>query len=130
MDPQSHAMNGQKGGNQPRIDSYKFGYIVIDGRAYTSDVIILPTGIKPNWWREDGHLLKPVDLGSVLEAKPKYLIIGQGAYARMQVSWEVLACLKEAGIKPICLPTAKAVGAYNERAERGENVAAALHLTC
>ena len=49
----------------PRIDTYVFGRIEIDGCTYTSDVIILPTGVRDNWWRDEGHKLKPGDLKQV-----------------------------------------------------------------
>ena len=114
----------------PRIGSYSFGRVEIDGRAFTSDVIILPTGVRANWWRDEGHLLKPEDLTDVLKALPEVLVIGEGANGLMKVSGETHACLSDAGIEAICLPTAQAVEAYNERAALGEMVAAALHLTC
>lgn len=115
---------------QPYIDAYQFGSIEIDGYAYTSDVIILPTEVKSKWWREQGHNLKPADLTEVIEASPDVLVIGQGANGYLQVSHEALAELAKAGIEAVCLHTDEAVGAYNERSERGEKVAAALHLTC
>jgi hypothetical protein len=115
---------------QFKIDSYKFGRIEIDGQTYTDDVIILPDGVRDGWWREEGHRLNVNDLSSVLEASPATLVVGQGAYGRMAVPKETIASLEEAGIKTICAPTAQAVEMYNERSRRGENVAAALHLTC
>ena len=114
----------------PRVGSYSFGRIEIDGRTFTSDVIILPTGVKANWWRDAGHLLKPEDLTDVLKASPEVLVIGEGASGLMKVAGETHAWLTDAGIEAICLPTAQAVEVYNERAARGEKVAAALHLTC
>ena len=115
---------------QPRIDSYEFGRIQIDGQTYTSDVIILPTGVRDNWWRDEGHTLKPADLSPVLEASPEVLVVGQGAHGMMRVSNESLSCLQTAGIEVVCGPTKRAAEIYNERVRRGEPVAAALHLTC
>lgn len=114
----------------PRIGSYSFGAIEVDGKPFTSDVIILPRAVRSNWWRGEGHLLRPEDLAEVLEASPEVLVIGQGADGLMKVASETYTCLNEAGIEVVCLPTAQAVEAYNERAARGEKVAAALHLTC
>ena len=114
----------------PRIGEYRFGSIEIDGQTFSSDVIILPTQVHGNWWRGEGHLLKPADLTKVLEASPDVVIIGQGASGLMKVAPETHTCLMEAGIDVLCMPTAQAVEAYNERAARRENVAAALHLTC
>ena len=46
-----------------RIERYSFGIIVIDGKTYTDDLIILPDGkiLKP-WWRQQGHQLTMDDL--------------------------------------------------------------------
>lgn len=114
----------------PRIGSYRFGQIEIDGQTYTTDVIILPAEVSGKWWRDEGHLVKPDDLTDVLEASPDVLVIGQGANGLMKIAPETLARLSEEGIEAVCLPTAPAVEAYNEKAAQGENVAAALHLTC
>jgi hypothetical protein len=115
---------------QPRIGVYEFGRIEIDGRTYTSDVIILPTGVRANWWRDEGHALKPEDLRDVLDASPDVLVIAQGAHGCMRVAGETLACLREAGIEAVCAPTEQAVKVYNERCKSDQRVAAALHLTC
>ena len=119
-----------KRSRQPKIGAYEFGRIEIDGQTYTSDVIVLPTGVSSNWRRDEGHTLKPADLSAVLEASPEVLVVGQGAYGAMRVTDETLASLKDAGIEAVCTPTAQAAEIYNERTQRGEAVAAALHLTC
>ena len=123
-------MMGHEMAGQPRIGGYGFGSIEIDGQTYTSDVIILPTEVRGDWWRDEGHTLVPGDLADVLDASPEVLVVGQGAHGYMKVTDETLACLKHAGIEAVCMPTARAVDVYNERAQRGERVAAALHLTC
>jgi hypothetical protein len=115
---------------QPHINTYSFGRIDIDGRTYTADVIILPGQVQADWWREQGHVLKPADLPAVLEAKPQVLVIGQGAYGRMQVPAATLAWLQEAGIEVVCEETPQAVEAYNERCKGSRKIAAAMHLTC
>ena len=115
--------------SKPKIDSYRFGRIMIDGEVYTKDVIILPQEVIPNWWRDKGHRLKPADLERVLEAKPGTLVVGQGAYGRMTVDETTRQALAEAGIELISVNTAEAVARYNKLREGGE-VAAALHLTC
>ena len=44
------------------IDSYSFGQIVIDARAYASDVIIYSDRVDAAWWRKEGHRLHPEDI--------------------------------------------------------------------
>jgi hypothetical protein len=114
----------------PRIGSYEFGRIEIDGQTYTSDVVILPGGAKADWWRTEGHTLAASDLAAVLAASPQVLVIGQGAHGQMRVPDETLRQLRQTGIEVICAPTDQAVGIYNARTAGGGDVAAALHLTC
>ncbi len=53
-----------------KIDSYSFGRIVINGKTYTSDVIIYPGRVDASWWRKEGHLLQLEDVAEALQAKP------------------------------------------------------------
>jgi hypothetical protein len=103
---------------------------VIDGQTYTSDVIILPDGVRGNWWREEGHDLRPGDLTAVLEASPEVLVVGQGAHGMMKVPERTRRQLREAGIEPVCAPTGEAVDTYNRHIQQDRRTAAALHLTC
>ncbi|MGB7115117.1 MAG: MTH938/NDUFAF3 family protein [Anaerolineales bacterium] len=113
----------------PKIDSYRFGRIVIDGQAYSRDVIILPDRVIRDWWRGSGHILHPDDLLLVFEASPEVLVVGQGSVSRMQVLDETKQALEEAGIELISLPTKEACQKYNE-VRTQYDAAAALHLTC
>ncbi len=113
----------------PQIESYRFGHIVIDGQAYTKDVIIFPDHVVSGWWRERGHFLQPDDLAAVFEAAPKMLVVGQGAYGRMDIAPETEQALQAAGIELIALPTKEACQTYNGLRQQ-EQVVAALHLTC
>jgi hypothetical protein len=113
----------------PYIDSFRFGQVVIDGMAYSRDVIILPQRILPDWWRQEGHILHLADLDPVLEVSPGILIIGQGTFSRMRAAEDAVRGLQDAGIELIALPTKEACQRYNVLRESGD-VAAALHLTC
>jgi hypothetical protein len=113
----------------PRVESYQFGRVVIDGKVYHKDVIILPDRVIGGWWRKEDHALHPGDLEAAFEAAPEVLIVGQGASGLMQVTEETRQALQAANIKLVALPTEEAIEAYNRlRAEHA--VAAALHLTC
>jgi hypothetical protein len=112
-----------------RIDTYSFGSIVIDGRRYTADVIILPDRVIANWWRKSGHSLVPDDLLEIIPHKPDRLIIGTGSFGVMKVPPGTLEFLGNHGIEPVVMKTGEAVKEFN-RSEPGSNIAAALHLTC
>jgi len=113
----------------PRIESYSLGEITIGGQAYTSDLIILPSGVQPRWWRKTGHRLDRDDLQEVVTAKPSVLVIGTGNLGRMRVPQGVRDYLAEHDIRAVVEHTAEACQRYNELAQT-EQVAAALHLTC
>jgi hypothetical protein len=111
------------------IDSYEFGRIVVDGRAYSQDLILLPGEIQDSWWRQESHLLQIADIAGVLAAKPEVLIVGQGQPGKMQVDATLAEYLKKNSIELLALPTAQACTAFNALAAK-RKVAAALHLTC
>jgi len=113
----------------PRIELYHFGLVVIDGKAYSKDLIVLPERVVPNWWRLEGHNLQPEDLDEVIQARPTALVVGKGTFERMQIDPRAETALKEAGIELIALPTGEAWETYNKLSLE-KSVAAALHLTC
>ena len=112
------------------IDSYQFGKIVIEGKSYNSDCIILSDSVQSNWWREQGHSLSVEDLKEVISAKPSVLVVGCGASGLMEVPEQTRQALQENDIRLEALDTHQAVQRFNELSKTGENVAAVLHLTC
>ena len=113
----------------PRIDSYRFGRVVIDGQPHTRDVILLPDRVIAGWWRKEGHAVHPEDIEPVLQVKPNLIIVGQGTFSRMNVTPETRSALEQAGIELVSQPTTEACNTYNRLCEH-QAVAAALHLTC
>lgn len=112
----------------PTIESYEFGRVVIDGREHAKDVIIMPKGVVPNWWRKEGHSLVVEDLQEVLEELPKHLVVGTGAHGRMHPEPGAVRELERRGITVEVLPTGEAVSRYRDL--EPSSTAAALHLTC
>ncbi len=47
------------------IDSYHFGQIVVNGKNYSSDVVIFPDRVRDNWWRKTGHQLCVEDIAEL-----------------------------------------------------------------
>lgn len=111
-----------------RIDSYSFGRIVINGKTYTSDVIVFPGRVLSSWWRKEGHLLQMEDLAEVLKERPDVLIVGRGYSGVMEVPQGLIDELKRLGIEVIVEKTTGAVKIFNDY--KGRRVVAALHLTC
>ncbi|RLG37477.1 hypothetical protein DRN79_03115 [Methanosarcinales archaeon] len=113
-----------------RIDEYNFGRIVVDGKEYTEDLIILTDKIKANWWRKEGHLLLKEDIEDVIEEeKPEILIVGTGKYGYMKIADETREYAAEKGVEIIAERTDEACRIFNELSSM-KRVVAALHLTC
>ncbi len=121
------------------IDSFSFGKMVIQGKEYSSDLVILPDPdpaisgqeykVLAKWWRPKGHEVTASDVAAALGAHVKLLIIGTGEKNRVRVRSDATALIKRAGIELIAVPTPEAVKIFNERAG-GVRTAAGFHLTC
>ena len=103
----------------------------IGGRVYRKDLIILPDGsIHHPWWRTSGHVLTVADIGLVLAASPKRLIVGTGKPGLMRPDANFATILEGRGIQLTVLPTADAVEQFNQLDREAEACAACFHLTC
>jgi len=111
------------------IDSYQFGLISVDGKQYTSDIIVFPDRVEDNWRRRDSHQLCLDDIAEVMAEKPEVLIVGTGASGVMKVLPEVQQAADAQDIKLIVETTDKACHTYN-RLSHSHRAVAALHLTC
>lgn len=111
------------------IDHYEFGRITVDGKAYTSDIIIFPDHVDGHWWRREGHELCVDDLGKILPEKPEFLVVGTGHAGLVRILDETKSFLLSCGIEFIAEPTTQACKIYNWLAPT-KKVIAALHLTC
>ena len=102
----------------------------IDGRPYTSDLIIYPDGtVQDRWWRKRGHRLSLPDIAGLVDTKPAVIIAGTGVNGRMQPDAHLSAYLAEQGIEFLQGANDAAVQWYNERHASG-HVGACFHLSC
>ena len=111
------------------IDSYHFGQIIINGKSYSSDVVIFPDRVRDNWWRKTGHELCLEDIAGVMTENLEVLVVGTGASGLMKVLPEVEQAAQARGIKLIVETTDKACNTYNQLSHSQRTVAA-LHITC
>lgn len=112
------------------IESYGFGRIVIEGKEYTTDVIIFSDRVKDGWWRKEGHRLRIEDVEEVIKERPEVLIVGTGYWGLMRVPTETKRRIEERGIELIIQPTKQACKTYNKLIQSGKDAVAAFHLAC
>jgi hypothetical protein len=113
-----------------KINSIRFGHIVIEGKEYASDVIIYHDRVDASWSRKEGHRLQPGDLTEALNAQPDLLIIGTGHAGVLTVPKEIATHLASLGIEVMAEKTPKAVELYNSFLGTKTYAIAALHITC
>ena len=112
------------------IESSTFGSIKINGKTYTTDVLIYPDGrVADGWWRQHGHRLSLEDLEDLLAAEPDIIVIGAGVYGRMQPEPGLEKALQHRGVELVMDATGQAVDRFNALRSR-QRTAAGFHLTC
>ena len=112
------------------INKYQFSSIEVNGKTYTTDVIVNPKIVKDNWWRKQGHRLCLEDLEKVFKNKPRIIVIGTGQDGKMRVTNEVVDYVKKNKIDFIVKDTISAIDEYNKLEKDKENVVGCFHLTC
>ena len=110
------------------IEHYEIGIIEIDGRVFTSDVVISPEGVSDSAWRLDGHTLTKESVEPLLRMQPGVLVLGTGADGAVTVPPETVEFMSRLCPEVHVEMTARACMLYNELARGERRVVAALHL--
>lgn len=112
------------------IEKNEFGSIQIDGKIYTTDILIYPDGrVTASWWRRHGHRLALEDMEALLASDPAVIVIGTGVYGRMLPEPGLEKNLTDRGIELVLAPTDEAVSHFN-RLRSSRKIGAGFHLTC
>jgi hypothetical protein len=112
------------------IQSYHFGHIQIDGKAYRNDVKLIGERVVPDWWRSQGHHVGPEDVKDMLSSDAEVCIFGTGAYGALRVSEAVKSAFESRGVKVLAQKTESACDTYNRLTKEGRKVVAGFHLSC
>jgi hypothetical protein len=112
------------------IQSYRFGHIEIDGKAYRNDVKLIGEKVVPEWWRSQGHYVDLKDVKDLLATEAEVCIFGTGTYGSMRVSNAVKSAFEDRGIEVLVEKTESACNSYNQLTKTGKKVIAGFHLTC
>jgi hypothetical protein len=113
-----------------RVEQYDFGRIVIEGKTYTSDIILGDEVLNSSWWRKEGHRVQIEDIKEILDYNPEVVVFGTGYHGIVRVNDDVLNLLRERGIEVELHRSSNAVKRFNELVEAGKKVVLAVHLTC
>lgn len=112
------------------IEKSDFGSIQVDGKRYTTDIIIYPDGrVVDNWWRKHGHRLSLADIEDLIAAEPELIVIGSGVYGRMLPETGLEEALHVRGIALMMDATGNAITRFNDL-QATHRVGGGFHLTC
>lgn len=117
-----------------RIDELKFGSIVIDGKKYRKDILILADGTvkkrKGGFLMFGNHEIKREELEGLGRGQPEIMVVGTGTDGAAHVGAEAESWAKANNVNLVVQPSYDAVAKLNELAEQKRRVAALIHITC
>lgn len=113
------------------IERYEFGLMLIDGKEYKSDIVIKPGEIlAKEWFREEGHELRVIDVKDYIDEEDKFVVVGTGDGGEMKVPDATKEFFKDKNLEVIISDTTKAVEEYNKLEKEGRDVVGFFHITC
>jgi hypothetical protein len=117
-----------------RIDSFNFGFIVVDEKQYSHDIVILPDGTvkprDPGKGRLGSHSIARSEVESLTRLEPELILIGTGVNGMARLARDAEFYLLNPGLNLTVLPSHEVVKKYNQHVEGGDRVAALIHVTC
>ena len=119
------------------VEEYKFGLIIIDGKAYDYDVEARWAGEVLMWQRKESHIISIEDIRRAVEQNPDTIVVGTGESGAAAITDEAQNFIREKGIKLIIDKTEEAVKTFNvinddslEEEREQDKVIGLFHLTC
>jgi len=116
-------------GKTVKIDSFNFGFIVVDGKQYMCDVVILPDGRvterEPGRGRIGSHSITGSQLEPLKITNPEIIVVGTGMRGMAKLSEP-----RASDINIRVMSSQTAVEEFNKLAAEGKRVAALIHITC
>ena len=117
-----------------KIDRFSFGSIIINGKKYFRDVLILADGTvkrrKGGFLMFGSHNIKKEEIEELSHGEPETIVIGTGTSGKASVALELENWAQEKSLNLIVQPSHEAVARLNELIKQKRKVAALIHITC
>ena len=117
-----------------KVESFSFGSIIVGGKKYRRDLVLLPNGTvkqrKGGFWIFGSHNLKMKEIEELWRAGAEEIVIGTGTSAKVRLSNEAKNYATQAQLQLHTLPSYEAVPKFNHLVYLGKRVAAIIHITC
>jgi hypothetical protein len=110
-----------------RIDSFKYGEVIVKGKTYYSDVVVFWNGkVK---MRKKGHVFGIEEFVHILEKEPEAVVLGTGVANMVRVTPEVKQLANRKGVKLFVDMPGNAVDIFNGLIKDGKKAVAVIHTT-
>jgi len=117
-----------------KITSFNFGFIVVDGKQYVHDIVILPDGTvkerEPGRGRLGSHSITGGEIEHMQTTQPDVILVGTGVSGMAKLAEEAQHYLQEPDSNLEAMLSIKAVQRFNQLVGEGKRVAALFHITC
>jgi len=117
-----------------KVNSFDFGSIVIEGKQYGYDVVILPDGsVKEREASKaifGSHTITKDEIEELAKTSPDFIVVGAGVEGVAQLSRDAQAYAEEKKVNLLTLRSYAAAKKLNELTGEGKRVAALIHITC
>jgi hypothetical protein len=117
-----------------KINSFNFGFIVVDDKQYAHDVIILSDGTvvdrHPGKGRLGSHTITKSEVEGLIKEKVDFVLIGSGFDGMARLAHDAENLLIDPDSNITMLPSPQIVKKYNHYIDNGDKVAALIHVTC
>ena len=117
-----------------RIDSFNFGFIVVDEKQYTQDIMILPDGTvkerNHGKGRLGSHSISRSEIETLTREQPEIILIGTGVHGMARLAHDAEHYLSLPEVNLALMTSPQLVKKFNQYVENGEKVAALVHVTC
>ncbi len=117
-----------------KVDSFRFGSIVLDGKKYSRDVLLYPDDDirkrKGGFWKFGSHAIKKEEVEELVKTGPDVLIIGTGTDSKAKLTPDAQSYLQGTKVESLVTSSREAVDRLNKLAAEGKHPAALIHITC
>ncbi len=117
-----------------KVEKFSFGSIVIEGKKYRRDVLILADGTakkrKGGFLMFGSHKIKKEEIEELMQGQPETIIVGTGTDSVADIAPNVESWAEGKNLNLLIQPSYDAVAMLNELTDQNKQVAALIHITC
>ena len=117
-----------------KIEKFSFCPIVIEGKKYRRDVLILADGTvkkrKGGFLMFGSHKIKKKEIEELIQGQPETIIVGTGTNSVAKIAPDVESWAEGKNLSLLVQPSYNAVAQLNELSEQKKKVASLIHITC